>query len=87
MIRITITYLIATLAAAALGYYWGYHDKEDEYVRGLETGATFARASLAMLNHKIRDLEEENDLLRIRLGDETNTELENQYLHMEDKTE
>lgn len=83
MIRIAITYLIATLAAAALGYYWGYHDKEDEYVRGLETGATFARASLTMLNHKIRDLEEENDLLRIRLGEGTSTGLEDEYISEE----
>lgn len=87
MILTIIAYFLITMVSAGLGYWWGYHDKDEEYIRGLETGATIGRATRVMLNGKIKDLEEENDLLRIRLGEDSSTGMEDQYLTMEDTTE
>lgn len=61
----------------ALGYKWGSLDAADkEYMRGMEDAGELYQSSLVRLNGQIRDLEQENEMLHIRLGDGIAREVE-----------
>lgn len=77
-----VTFIISLIVGCACWYFGSMH-KDDAYIKGLEVGATISRATLAMFNGKIRELEEENDMLRIRLGENTNTDIEDTYISQE----
>lgn len=83
MIATTIAYIGLGAVSAALGYYWGRHDAREAYWRGRDDALVMFRSTLKLLNSKIKVLEEENDLMRIRLGEGITGGAEDEYISQE----
>lgn len=73
MSTIVVICVIVAFSAFTVGagYKWGQIDAEEKaYIEGMEAAAQIFRSSLNGMNATIKQLEEENDLLHERLGDE-----------------
>lgn len=59
---------------AAVGYFWGTADQQEEadasYMDAFDDVVIIFRSSLVRLNARIKELEDENDMLRERIAEE-----------------
>ncbi len=80
-----IAYIAAALVSAALGYYWGRREIDDAYTEGVEDGIRIRESAHIHLVRRIRDLEWENASLKVRLNDESGSDIEDQYIEEENE--